>query len=1676
MSRNLWNPLSVSTSRPPRRAKRPRPASTRLNLLSLEERLAQAQLTWTGLAATNAWNLAANWTNSAGQAQLPATNGTDELIFPVSPLDATSKTGQTVGFVNPQFAKITYLGNGYTVNSGGAFSLAAGGTIDMAAASGTNTISAGITFNGVSTSVSVASGGQLNLNGAVGGSTNIAKVDGGILSLGGSNTGFTGDVTVGAGQLTVANANALGTTTGATQVNGGGTLALASGIDVTTAESLTLLAGATFRGLGGTMTWAGPINAAGSATIQVDSSASLQVTGNLSGSGAVAKTGPGVLELRGTNNTYGGNLTVVEGTLEAHTNSALGNTTGTTTVQDGATLAFDPSAGPLTSAERILLHGDDAPNGALRALNGDTVTLTGTIQLQTDSSIRSNGDLVLSGPITGLGALKKIGTGALTFAGSTPNDYGGFSKRITTRVEDGVLNLNKSTTGIPAGVIGIPGDLLIESSGASVVLIPGRLNNIVIPGSGSGQIASGADVFVEFFGLLDLNGNSNTIHSLSLDAGEVATGSGTLTVNGNVSGSGEISGKLSFASVQRTITVGTTIPTETLTVSATILSSAGFVKAGPGRLRLTGNSDYTGVTTVTAGELEVASATALGRPGQFISGPTEGSTTDHGTRVEAGATIAIDGNITVAETLILEDSTLQSSSSDTPTWTGPMSVFGDATVATLGVQGVLTLATGIVGRTGGVTKTGRGTLIYGGSDGNSYFGNTTVREGTLRLAKTSGFGIPGVGTATGTLVVGQDATNVNPAVVIFDDDGQTSNDLPVSILPTGTLNLNGHSTSIHDLTMSGGNVQTGAGVLSVRDGGSGITATSNQAPASISGILNLGQPNFGAGDTIFTVSDGPFTGDLVITAEIRGGKPGGTGLGDQANLVKRGAGALFLNGNNTYIGETRVEGGTLTVNYLGALSSSALGTTVSDGATLRIAVGGTFNEPLTLNGAGVGNAGALQHAASSAIVWDGPITLATNATVGVSGVSTLTLANRVGGGGGLNKIDVGTLVMTEDSVLGIIQPNNYTGPTTVGAGVLRITTPTALGAASVGTTVQSGAALEVQGGITVNEGLSINGSGINGGGALRNTSGNNTWAGRIILASDASIGGSTGTLTLSNTVGGAGGFTKVGNTNTVVFAGALTNTYTGPTVVSAGTLRLSKNAGVNAVPGNLTISSGAPGGLVDVANSEQIPNTAAVSVGTLAELRLNAPETIGPLNMNSGTVSAFATGELILNGDVTVNGTATIAKVDLGNAPRRFTINPFSGRLTLGAAEGGPAATLTKDGPGGLFLSTGFAGTYTGATVINDGIVHLNGGGATLASSSVTVNSNGTLTGVGTVNSVNVVGGALRPGDVLNLNGGGSTPAVGTLTVYGDLTLDANATLAVDLNGTVPGSSHDQIRVIGANRTVNLGSALLTGTAGTSLQISDPFVIISDESTGATVPPLSTDVNGVRDPVLPGEPQNFTIGGQQFSVNYAAGSGNDVRLSKENTSAAFQNRTITPVVDEGGVVTVSGTIVEPDPRDRFILEVSWGAGSKLETFKFPAGSHGRRVDVTHRYEDDGLYAVQLFWHDQHGAGNRATLTTTVRNAAPLVDAGGNETVKPGGVLNRIGSFIDPGADTWTATVDYGDGSGAQTLTFDRKHQFHLHHRYDRPGTYRVVVTVMDDDGGIGTSVFFVTVRKNGRHK
>ena len=76
----------------------------------------------------------------------------------------------------------------------------------------------------------------------------------------------------------------------------------------------------------------------------------------------------------------------------------------------------------------------------------------------------------------------------------------------------------------------------------------------------------------------------------------------------------------------------------------------------------------------------------------------------------------------------------------------------------------------------------------------------------------------------------------------------------------------------------------------------------------------------------------------------------------------------------------------------------------------------------------------------------------------------------------------------------------------------------------------------------------------------------------------------------------------------------------------------------------------------------------------------------------------------------------------------------------------------------------------------------------------------------------------------------------------------------------------------------------------------------------------------------------------------------------------------------------------------------------------------------------------------------------------------------GSSLTYSGSFSDPGAhDTFTATVNYGDGTGDQALDFNPDRTFALSHNYASPGTFTVTVKVTDENKGVGTDTSQVVV-------
>jgi DNA/RNA endonuclease G (NUC1) len=130
------------------------------------------------------------------------------------------------------------------------------------------------------------------------------------------------------------------------------------------------------------------------------------------------------------------------------------------------------------------------------------------------------------------------------------------------------------------------------------------------------------------------------------------------------------------------------------------------------------------------------------------------------------------------------------------------------------------------------------------------------------------------------------------------------------------------------------------------------------------------------------------------------------------------------------------------------------------------------------------------------------------------------------------------------------------------------------------------------------------------------------------------------------------------------------------------------------------------------------------------------------------------------------------------------------------------------------------------------------------------------------------------------------------------------------------------------------------------------------------------------------------------------------------------------------------------------------------TFGDGTSATGRVVNKT--FANNGNYSVTLTVNDVFGWPATSTSSVAVANVAPAVSATvTTPTIIRGETISGAGSFSDPGADSWSATVDYGDGSGAQPLALSSM-SFSLSHAYATAGSFTVTVTV--NDGAATTTI------------
>ncbi len=253
-------------------------------------------------------------------------------------------------------------------------------------------------------------------------------------------------------------------------------------------------------------------------------------------------------------------------------------------------------------------------------------------------------------------------------------------------------------------------------------------------------------------------------------------------------------------------------------------------------------------------------------------------------------------------------------------------------------------------------------------------------------------------------------------------------------------------------------------------------------------------------------------------------------------------------------------------------------------------------------------------------------------TLTIDAIGSVSL-NSLKGDGSLYKQGSGNATINGSSI-------DFKGSTIIKEGTLSLQHGQGLGGDKSGEiTVEGGATLELfKTGAVAYKTLNLNGEGVGGAGALKNTNGDNTWTGAINLCSTSSIGVSGGQLTLSGNISGSGGLTKVG-AYTLVLTG--NNTFTGQTTVNGGTLILN-GAGSNKALGGTNQVVINSGGTVLFCQNNQI-NSAANLILNGGTLNTGGfTQTLNVMTFSANSTLILGGGPLYLSDVIRTGGILTV--------------------------------------------------------------------------------------------------------------------------------------------------------------------------------------------------------------------------------------------------------------------------------------------------------------------------------------------------------------------------------------------------------------------------------------------------
>jgi fibronectin-binding autotransporter adhesin len=284
------------------------------------------------------------------------------------------------------------------------------------------------------------------------------------------------------------------------------------------------------------------------------SSADQTMSGSMSGSGQLVKTGTGTLTLS-NDNSYSGVTTVNEGTLKLTTNHK--RNLNTTYTVDGATAVLEGAA------YQVFSNFGTAYDKVLTALNGGTIK-SSTIAIRIGDVALSDGSSLTAESANGayggfyLGRLTGDASPTVTVSGSSASQVDGAGGiAIVSTIFDVADVTSDSGTDLTVSVKlqdmtdasytgGVEVDGAITKTGAGTMVLSGvnsyegdtTINNGVLRLASGGSLNTGTSVRIASSGQMELDGGINQTVDQLFFAGEVqasgtwgATGSGADNIN-----------------------------------------------------------------------------------------------------------------------------------------------------------------------------------------------------------------------------------------------------------------------------------------------------------------------------------------------------------------------------------------------------------------------------------------------------------------------------------------------------------------------------------------------------------------------------------------------------------------------------------------------------------------------------------------------------------------------------------------------------------------------------------------------------------------------------------------------------------------------------------------------------------------------------------------------------------------------------------------------------------------------------------------------------------------------------------------------------------------------------------------------------------------------------------------